>query len=643
MIRRFLLLVSLLSPLSYGAVTRVEITDRGDVLQGASFGSTGAYERIAGKVYFSVDPKLAPNRIIADIDLAPRNAEGKVEFSADLYMLKPRDAAKGNGTALIEISNRGGKGLLGTFDLASGASDPRTPAQFGDNFLLEAGFTLVWIGWEFDVPPDTRLMHLYAPIATQNGKTITGLVRSEWEGDQRVTSISLGDRSQIGYPVADPDAAENRMYVRDSVAGERRTIAREKWTFSDATHVTMESGFEPGKIYEVVYQAKDPVLAGLGPAAVRDFASYLKFGGADTPLVNESKTTKRALAFGVSQSGRFLRKFLYDGFNQDEKNRRVFDGVWAHIAGAGRGSFNERFAQPSRDGHPFLNVAYPVDLPPFTDNDGELAKAVAANVVPKIFYSNGSYEYWGRSASLIHTTPDGKQDAPIAADTRIYFFAGSQHGNGSLPPRSVEAQNIASVNDYRASMRALLVAMQAWLKDGKEPPASEYPRIGKDQLVAASALAFPRIADVELPKVKREAYRLDFSVEPPKMAAAFPTLVPQVDLDGNETSGIKMPEVAVPLASNTGWNLRSKTIGAPDELYSMVGSWIPFSVNRTERENRRDPRMSIEERYKSKRDYLEQITAAAQKLVTRGFLLDRDIAKLRDRAAKEWDYALKLN
>jgi hypothetical protein len=641
--RRLLLLASLLSCASFGAVTRVELIERSDVLQGAQFGSAGVYERIAGKVHFAADPKLAPNRIIADIDLAPRNADGKVEYSSDFYILKPRDPAKSNGTMLLEISNRGGKGMLGMFDLAAGSSDPRNPPEFGDNFLLEQGFTLVWIGWEFDVPSGPKLMHLYAPVATNNGQTITGLVRSEWEGDERVATISLGDRNQVAYHVADENAPENRMFVRDTVAGDRRPIARDKWKFSDATHVTLEGGFDPGKIYEVIYMAKDPVVAGLGSAAVRDMASYLKYGGAETPLADEQKTIKRALAFGVSQSGRFLRTFLYDGFNQDEKNRRVFDGVWAHVGGAGRGSFNVRFAQPSRDGHPFLNVAYPVDLPPFTDNDGVLARATRANVVPKIFYSNGSYEYWGRSASLIHTTPDGKQDAPVAKDTRIYFFAGSQHGNGSIPPRTVEAQNQASVNDYRASMRALLVAMQAWLKDGKEPPASEYPRIGKDQLVAASALAFPRITGVHVPRVKREAYRLDFSVEPPKISAAFSTLVPQVNLDGNETSGIQMPEVQVPLASNTGWNLRSKTIGAPDELYSMVGSWIPFPLNQTERENRQDPRLSIEERYKTKRDYLERITVAAQKLVQSGFLLDRDVLKVRDRAAKEWDYVLRSN
>jgi hypothetical protein len=620
----------------FAAVTRVEVTDRSDVLN-------GTYERIAGKVYFAVDPKLPANRIIADIDLAPRNAEGKVEFSADLYMLKPRDPAKSNGTALLEISNRGGKGLLGMFDLASGSPDPRTAAEFGDNFLLEQGFTLVWIGWEFDIPPSARLLHLYAPIATNNGQAITGLVRAEWEGDQRVTTIPLGDRTQIGYAVADPNDAANRMLVRDSVNGERRVIARDKWTFTDATHVTMADGFDPGKIYEVIYQAKDPVLAGLGPAAVRDTVAFLKHGGTETPLSDQSKYIKRALGFGVSQSGRFLRTFLYDGFNEDEQNRRVFDGVWAHVAGGGRGSFNARFAQPSRDGHPFLNVAYPVDIPPFTESDGFLKKAAQAKVMPKIFFSNGSYEYWGRAASLIHTSLDGKQDAPPGRDTRIYFFAGSQHGAGSIPPRKVEAQNQAGVIDYRTSMRALLVAMQAWLKDGQEPPASQYPQIGKDQLVTVGALAFPKIVDLQTPRRKREAYRLDFSVEPPKAGPAYPTLVPQVDLDGNETAGIKMPEVQAPLASYTGWNLRAKTIGAPEELYSMVGSWIPFPVNKTERENLKDPRLSIEERYKTKRDYLERITAAAQKLVSAGFLLDQDVPKLRDRAAKEWDYALRSN
>jgi hypothetical protein len=625
MLGRLSATVLLISSASFAAVTHIDITERSD---------DSGYERIAGKVHFAIDPLLVPNRIIADLDLAPRNAEGKVEFSADLYILRPRDPAKRNGTLLVEIPNRGNKGLLATFNL-------------GDSFLLEQGFTLVWVGWEFDLPPSTSLLRVYAPVATNNGKPIAGLVRSEWVGDKRVTTIPLGDRDEVGYAVTDANDPANKMFVRDTVDGQRRLIARKDWNFSDPTHVVMPAGFEPGKIYEVVYKAKDPVLVGLGPTAVRDTVSYLKYGGVDSPLGDFNKDIQRALGFGISQSGRFLRTFVYDGFNQDEKTRRVFDGVWAHIAGAGRGGFNARFAQPSRDGHPFFNILYPVDVPPFTDEDGLLAKSKLTDTVPKIFYTNGSYEYWGRAASLIHTTPDGKKDAALAKATRIYFFPGSQHGNGALPPRHIEAQNPGNTNDYRAGMRALLVAMQAWLANGKQPPASAYPLIappaGEAQLVSVSAYAFPKIPGVATPRFNRQVFRLDFSTEPPKLGPRFTTLVPQVDLDGNETSGIRMPEIQVPLASYTGWNLRGAKIGASDQLYSMAGSSIPFPVRKAERKRRNDPRTSIEERYPTKSDYLDKITAAAEQLVKEGFLLDRDIPYLRDRAAQEWDYVLRSN
>lgn len=618
MLRPFISYFLLIASACYAAVTHIDITERAQ---------DGGYDQIAGKIYFAVDPKLAPNRIIADIDMAPRNAEGKVEFSADLYMLRPHDAAKRNGTALVEIPNRGNKGMLGTFNL-------------GDNFLLDQGFTLVWVGWEFDLPSRPAVLRIDAPVASDHGKTITGLVRSEWVGNERVTTIPLGDRDEIGYSVADAKDPANKIFVRDTVEGPRRLIAGSDWTFSDSTHVTMSSGFEPGKIYEVIYLAKDPVLVGLGPTAVRDAVSYLKYNGVETPIDDFRKDIQRTLGFGVSQSGRFLRTFLYDGFNQDEKNRRVFDGVWANIGGAGRGGFNARFAQPSRDGNPFFNILYPVDIPPFSDDGGLLANAIRTNTVPKIFYTNGSYEYWGRDASLIHTTPDGKQDVPTARDTRIYFFPGSRHGTGSLPPRHLEAQNLDSTNDYSPSLRALLIAMQAWLKDGKQPPASVYPRIAKDELASVGAYAFPKIPGVSTPRTNRRAFRLDFSVEPPKLGAPFPTLVPQVNSDGNEISGIHMPEIQVPLASYTGWNLRSSKIGAPDQLYTQAGSWIPFPLNKADRENRKDPRASIEERYPSKNDYLEKITAAAAQLIQGGYLLDRDIPYLRNRAAREWDYVL---
>ncbi len=611
---------------SSAAVTQIEITDRHDLLGGAAFGDTGPYECIRGRVHFAVNPRLKPNRIVADIDLAPRNTAGVVEFSADLYMLQPRDLSKGNGTALVEISNRGGKGLPHEFDFATAPLNTESAEALGDAFVLRQGFTLVWIGWEFDVPKRPGLLRADLPIATDHGRTITGMVRSEWIGEKRQNTIPLGDRDQAGYGVLDADSPKNKLFVRDTVLGPRTLLPHSEWQFSDARHVTLKDGFAPGRIYEVVYETKDPVVAGLGLAGVRDFVSFLKYGGPEMPLSSEHEQIKRAIGFGVSQSGRFLREFVYDGFNEDESHRKVFDGVWAHVAGAGRGSFNLRFAQPSRDGHPFLNVLYPVDVPPF-DEEHLLARAHGAHVVPKLFLTNGSYEYWGRCASLIHTTADGKADDPPSENTRIYFFSGSQHGVGTIPPRAAPAQNITNTNDYRYGLRALLVAMQKWLKDGVASPASQFPRLQKDELTTIAGLHFPRIPGVNIPQHKREAYRLDFSTEPPRIGPPFPTFVPQVDADGNDLGGIRMPEIAVPLASYTGWNLRSPLIGAPSELLSMIGSWIPFS------------KASVAKRYASEQDYLNRIDTAGRDLVRSGFVLESDLPALHERASKEWEFA----
>ncbi len=607
------------------------------------FFKTPLYECITGKVHFTIDPSLGPNRIIADVDLAPRNDGGRVEFSADFYMLRPRIPKNGNGTALIEISNRGGKSLTYEFDFGRPGGNLTSAEALGDGFLLRQGFTLVWIGWEFDVPPRPGLLRAYLPVATDHGKTIAGTVRSEWIGDTREETIPLGDKGQTGYPVLDPDSATDKLFVRDSVLGPRTSIPHSEWKFSDPTHVTLKGGFTPGRIYEVVYETKDPVVAGLGLAAVRDFASFLKYGNGANIAGDELRAAvMRTIAFGVSQSGRFLREYLYDGFNQDEQHRRVFDGVWAHVAGAGRGSFNHRFAQPSRDGHEFLNVFYPVDVPPF-DEETLLERARRAHVAPKLFQTNGAYEYWSRCASLIHTTTDGKDDAPPSKDTRIYFFAGSQHTVGSIPPRPAPAQNLTNTNDYRYGLRALLIAMQSWIRDNTPPPPSQFPRLQKGELTSIAGLKFPTVPGVTVPQRKREAYRLDFLVEPPKAGEPFPTFVPQVDSDGNDLGGIRMPEVAVPLASYTGWNLRSPSIGAPAELLPFIGSWIPFPRTAVERSRVNDPRISIAERYGSEGAYLNAADKAAGDLVRDRFLLDEDLRPIHERAAEEWEFRQKLD
>lgn len=625
MLRRLPIL--LIPAVAFSAVTRVDVSQRSDVPQ-------TNYEQIVGKVYFAVDPKLAANKIIVDIDRAPRNSKGLVEFSADLFVLKPK--TKSNGTALLEISNRGGRGMESMFNLSS-RNDPR-----GDGLLFESGYTLVWVGWEFDVPDRTN-MKLYAPVL----QGVTGLVRSEILVDKTTTTASLGDRAQIPYAVADPSTAT--LTVRDHPTDGRKTIPRDQWKFNATmTGIEFPSGFEPGRIYEVVYTGKDPAVVGLGPAAIRDYISYMKQQG----------EVKRAIGFGTSQSGRFLRKFLYDGFNADEQGKKVFDGLWAHVAGAGKGSFNHRFAQPSRDGHTWMNFEYPTDLFPFTDEpetdggitDSMLARAKKDGVVPKIFYTNGSYEYWGRNAALIHIAPDGKKDAPMAPDTRIYYLAGTQHGANAQPVKN-NTMNMANPNDYRFAMRALLVAMNAWITDGTTPPDSKYPRVDKDQLVTTGALAFPKIPGVAVPKYTNYSWRLDFgpdfrtkgivAFEPPKAGPSFPVMIPQVDQDGNETSGIRLPELAVPLATYTGWNLRDPKIGAPEQIQSMVGSFIPLAKTKAERESLHDPRPSIEERYKNREDFLNKVDAAAKPLVSQRLLLEKDVPKVKEKASARWDSVAK--
>src|SRR5215510_428480 len=351
-------------------VTRIEIISRADLLNGKEFGLSGAYEKIVAKVHFAVDPNNPHNKISVDLGRAQRNEQGLVEFSADLYILRPKDLNRGNGAALFEIPNRGGKAMVRFFNQARGSADPTTEAEMGDGFLMRRGFTLVWLGWQFDTPEGGRALRLYAPVATDNGKPITGWVRSDFVFGTKVFDASLGHRGQKAQPAIEPDSAEYKLTVRDTVLGERRVIPRGEWRFarivnghpvdgqivSDPTYIYLNSGFEPGKIYEVVYRTHNPTVVGLGLAATRDLASYFKYER------NDVATVKRALAFGISQSGRYLRHFVYQGFNADEKDRQVFDAVNPHVAGGGHGSFNHRFAEPSRDASPFSTFFYPTEI-----------------------------------------------------------------------------------------------------------------------------------------------------------------------------------------------------------------------------------------------------------------------------------------
>lgn len=665
---RWLVVAALAASVAAARVVRVEVASRADVLAGKAFGLAGPYEKLIGTVHFALDPQNEANRIITDIALGPRNARGEVEFSADLYILKPKEIARGNGAALLEINNRGRKGMLGTFSRAEGSLDPETEAHFGDGFLLREGFTLVWVGWQFDPPAAPGLMHLHPPLAGSTEKPVRGLVRSNFVVTDRTYEHTLADRDHVPYPAAAPEAAESRMTVRQGVEDPPQEIPRAQWRFArmeagrpvaDSGKVWLEGGFEPGKIYEVVYVSENPPLVGAGPAAVRDVISQLKYdGSADLGIPKAS--INRAIGFGTSQSGRFLRTFLYYGFNRDEANRKVFDALMPHVAGGGRGSFNHRFAQASRDAHPFLNFFYPTDIFPFSDveqkdpesglSDGLLTHNLKPEHRPKVFYTNSSYEYWGRAASLIHTTMDGSRDAALPETTRVYLIAGSQHGPAGFPPSTGIGQQLSNPMDYRWALRALLKALDRWVAEGVEPPPSRYPRIADGTLVTPEKLNFPKIPGVNYSTRIHKAYRADYgpkfisdgivSNEPPKIGKAFAMLVPAADADGNEVAGIRLPELQAPLATYTGWNLFNAKSGPTDEISSMVGSYIPLARTAAERKKSGDPRPSIEERYASREDYLGRVSEAALKLASEGYLLEADVAEVLRRAAKHWDHLL---
>jgi hypothetical protein len=612
--RRAIFLFLIATPL-FARVDRVEIATRADL------GSR--LEKIAGKVYFALDPKNPHNAIIADLDKAPRNAAGEVEFSADLYIIRPK--ANRNDTLWVEISNRGGKAYLANLD-------PASESDIRDRFLFDRGYTVAWIGWQFDVRPEPNRVRLYAPVAPG----ISGRVRSDFVVSKKVDEHPVGHVIQgaiggMGYPADGRAEARPTLTERDAPTAQRKLIPASRWRFKDPSTIQLDGGFVPGKIYEVIYGAKDPAIVGCGLAAVRDFVSYSKYDP------NSIAASKRAYGFGISQSGRFLRHFIYQGFNADEQGRQAFDAIDAHVAGAGRGSFNHRFAQPSRDAQPLSPVFYPTDLFPFADlpmtdplsgrTEGLLDRAVADKVVPKIFYTNTSYEYWSRGESLCHTTPDGARDAQIPDTSRIYFLAGIAHVPGPFPPQKREGQNLDNPSNYWAPLHALFDALDAWVRTGTEPPPSRYPRIADGTLVDVGR-ASARPDGLKSVLHPYEPYKLDLSTEPPKVVGTYPTRVPQVGADGNEISGIRSPRVTVPLAVYTGWNLRDPSVGFPDARQSFTGSYIPFTKER------------ILELYRDEAEYLGRCAEEAMKLIDERFLVPEELNATLRLAKRDWEYAL---
>jgi len=619
-------------------ITSLEIVAVESLADGTPFGDAGAYERVVGVARGELDPAHPGNRGIALIDKVPLNARGRVEYATDFFILRPVHATRGNGRILYEVNNRGRKMLVGNIcDGPQGNNDPRSVADFGNGFPLKRGYTIVWSGWDPDAPRSNFGLGLTAPIATDNGQPIVRRIRDEFGSSTRPGGAT--ETFRLSYPASSLDPTTVRVTVREREAEPRRDVA---WAFVDARTIKLlPEGTKPtpGSIYDVFYDATSPKAQGIGFAATRDFISYLRHDAGGRAASGGPIT--HALAIGFSQAGRYLRDHVSQGFNRDEDGRRVFDGIYSHIAGVGRVFFNEPFAQPFRtntqhEDHGFPENAFPFSTAmlddPLTGARGSLFRNDGCD--PLLIETNTSTEYWQKGASLLHTDPLGERDIALPANARAYMIAGTQHGGragASTDPGP--NRNPRNPHNPMPAVRALLVALDEWVVSGREPPPSRIPTLATGTLLASDATGFPAIPGAAvIRRTNRVAPPGDWTefVEP---ARAYRTLVSKVDADGNEVAGIRLPDIAVPLATYTGWN-EYKAPYPTGELADRDGSYLAFAATKSERELNGDPRPSIAERYADQAVYVTAVKAAVDSLVQDRLLLPDDAESYLARAAK---------
>lgn len=615
----FLLFVSLVTA-AHARVIDLVIEKRADVSLDVPTGSYGPYERLEGVISFSFDPQNPQNAQIADIQYGVQNSHGQVEARANFVVLQPADPQKRRSVAWLEVSNRGRMASLRYFQGAGGQDAP-----YGDGLLFRQGLTLIWIGWQFDVPKGEGRLWFRPPVARQeDGSPIEGLVRSDWVLDEDRAELSLGHRTlPTIYRTIDFNSAEHQLTRRTGRDAAREVVARDQWAFSGDGRM-IKGAFEAGYIYELVYKSSHPRLVGLGLAAVRDMASFAKYDR-ETPFHVE-----KVVGFGVSQTGRFLRHFLHQGFNVDEANRKVFDGVFIHTAGAGRGSFNHRFAQPSRDAHPYSAFFYPTDVFPFStfalpDQNGLEEAALMGDVSPeyqpKMIVTNTGYEYWGRAAALVHSDWRDGSDLPQLPNERIYHLAGAQHYVGRQKDNLENGESANSLN-FLPILRALSIRLVNWVENDVEPPLSQYPKRSDDSLVERKDVAYPdwirQAADIPKPHT---AYWSDFAKQPPTLLGEIEPRVPQVDAFGNELAGVRLPQLRVPVFSFIPWSKR-EGLTSPEALRDFEGHIVALP----------DDLIPA-----SKTEFLRQSREEAQNLVGEGFLLSEDIGKILSQQSDYWD------
>jgi len=637
-------------PQATAMLTDLKITAIEPFADGATFGASGAYERVRGTFKGALDPNDARNKAIVNIDKAPRNAAGRVEYEGEFFILRPADAARGSGKLLYDVVNRGRKGMHTRFMDAMPATladsnDPKTMTDAGNGLLLRRGYTLVWSSLDQDAPRANNNLALSTVYATHNGAPIEKVIRDEIVADTRVRAPAGKDAPKwktmrLTHEAASLDQAKTQLTTRRNEADARVEIPANGWKFINAREIALlpeGTNPQPGTLYEIHYPAKNPKVLGIGFTAVRDLISYLRN---DKSANNPARGIKATLAYGSSWSGRFLRDFIHDGFNQDEAARKVFDGVFSHIAGGGGVFMNYEFGQPVRTSTQHEDRAFPETQFPFSTarmSDPHSGKTDALfrndGFDPLLIETNTSTEYWQKGASLLTTDPLGLRDVELPANSRVYLVASTQHGGTvGLRPAYGSCANLRNPHSPNPALRALLIALDEWVSEGKAPPASRVPRVADGTLVKSGEVRFPAIPGANKFTGMNDIRLLRDWIKPDVDATKiYGARVPQVDADGNETSGIRLPDISVPLATYTGWNLYQTPF--PDgELCDRDGSYFPLAVTRAERETKKDPRLSLEERYGSHAAYVQRVNEAVQQLVAQRMLLPEDAKRLAERA-----------
>jgi len=644
-------------------ITKIQITTKeSPTFGGYSWPGVGQYEKIVGKAFGEVDPADPKNSIIVDILLAPRNANGRVEYSFDFYILKPIDLTKGAHKVMYEPPNRGRKTWAALGRVSSGGNDPGSitnPTELANSFLMPRGYTMVWSGWDFSAGADNSdyVSTMTFPIAkNRDGSSITGPAYEY--------IVAQGMSYELNYPAATLDQSKATLTHRVKLNDTPQGIPASGWKYNaDGTAVSLlpaGTSFTAGDIYEFSYTAKDPTVNGLGFAAIRDWNAFLKYETKDAagnvnPLAGDVTRIYTEIS---SQPGRMLNDFRNLGFNQAENGRKVFDGMMQWIAAGDGINMNYRFSQPgrterNRQDHlyvegvfPFANVS---TTDPLTGKTGSrYDRCTATNTCPLGMEIYSANEYWVKAASLLHTDPTGTRDLPDSPFTRNYFISSHQHGTGNATAKGA-CQQFQNPLDSAPVQRALFIALDEWSTKGTLPPASQVPSLSDGTLVPANATGFPTIPGVMNNGLKTTRYLFNYgpnfyatgipTINPPVITppyqdnrangAIYPSFVPKTDSDGNDVAGLRLPDVTVPLATYTGWALRGGA-QAGDGCEGS-GQYIPFAKTKAERMASGDPRLSIEERYPRFSAYYDAVKKAIDDMVARRVMLREDAQRNLDR------------